>query len=1067
MSKIKNIIHLADVHIMKNKHHDYSKQVAERFFKSLRDNLHKYKEEETIVVIVGDIVDNKISTSNEMYDIVSKFFQELSSIYKTYVVIGNHDYNDKNRTRKDSLSPIIGAISSDRLVFIKHSSEVIDRNVRFVSYSCFDDFKIPQFGIDEKLNVGLFHDILPNSEGFPNKLLRSEKNHSLEMFEGCDVVMLGDVHKRQELIFTDSKGRDIKCVYPSSLRQVKADESIEKHGYLVWNVDSLEYEEVDIDHDYGIYKFNITSVDSFTQNNFTVLNSVNPDNTNIVLNKNAEARIFYNIVKSDLDETMKSDVKADFYKRFPDFDIKKQKIDVFSTNIKSINLNSDEVDIASGIIEDIADDKVQRELVDKYCELNDVKLNEHEYKRIDAEVGLAMVDIVDVDNRFNVYKFLEIDVENFQCFEKIKITYSDYNGLCAVVSNPMNEAGKTTLSRIRSFLLYKKANNFNEKVIELFNDSNDARHMSFVGKLELNEKIYVIDRMFTRTKSDKVTHILKFTEYDKEGNELKVLTSTTPQETQKVINRYFGNFDDFYNTQRINIDNLKTVINSSSSEKNTVLSAHLGLDILTQKGKVCKNLHDTWKKTALIKKHDIGIIKNVIEENKSDLTNFKKRKAELSKSSNKLNIEKEDYETKIKAKKNKLEKVEYYNIESLEATIVQKNTKLSSIATEGKDLKVRLGHITNPNTNIAQSNIKITEIDSAINKLRTELGSHITVIKDFERKLEASKEVITCERCDKVFKETQKNIDILERGLLQEKAKKELTNKDIESKQKEVKQLKLGIELQEKYTERVKEINTDIEAKRTSYMMIQEQIEEANNKISKYHEQEEMMLHNKLIQSDITKLEDELRVIIGQIAKVEGEVSFIVEKEQSITKNISEKEQLYALMVQEVGVDRMYTLYHKMMGRNGIAKLIINNAVQGINNSLEEFLHDTVNFRVTLEQTDKNDYEFYFHETLNNREVKRRLALCSGWQLLAPSLAINFVLSMMSALPKSSCIDLDEILNAASSDNYENVKNIIIQGSEYYDTVFLISHNPEIQDWCESTLHVEKNPQTGISRIIN
>ena len=76
-----------------------------------------------------------------------------------------------------------------------------------------------------------------------------------DIFDNLDAVMLGDVHKHQKIDHPT-----IPIIYPSSLIQQDFGESVTKHGYVIWDVETLEYEHREVESDYGFYKFKITSI---------------------------------------------------------------------------------------------------------------------------------------------------------------------------------------------------------------------------------------------------------------------------------------------------------------------------------------------------------------------------------------------------------------------------------------------------------------------------------------------------------------------------------------------------------------------------------------------------------------------------------------------------------------------------------------------------------------------------------------------------------------------------------------------------------------------------------------
>ena len=60
---------------------------------------------------------------------------------------------------------------------------------------------------------------------------------------------------RQEMI--SPKG--CKVVYAGSLVQQNFGETLDKHGFLVWDMDNLTYEAIDLPNDYGYYTLDVDS----------------------------------------------------------------------------------------------------------------------------------------------------------------------------------------------------------------------------------------------------------------------------------------------------------------------------------------------------------------------------------------------------------------------------------------------------------------------------------------------------------------------------------------------------------------------------------------------------------------------------------------------------------------------------------------------------------------------------------------------------------------------------------------------------------------------------------------
>jgi DNA repair exonuclease SbcCD nuclease subunit len=267
---VKKIVHLSDLHVRTFKRHLEYQEVSVDLFKSLKKVLNGYNREEIRIVIVGDLVHQKITISNEQIMFLSWFLQRCAKIAPTVVVAGNHDLLENNQDRMDSLTPIIKLLNNSDINYLKESKCYEDDNIVWCNYSIFEGNKRPdiekareEFG--DKTYVGLLH--APMVGATTNIGYEFEDGVEAEYFDGCDVVMLGDIHKRQDI-----KHDSIPIMYPGSLIQQDFGESISNHGYLLWNIEDLTFEEKNIDTQYGFYKFKISSMEDIEDNNEQLLN---------------------------------------------------------------------------------------------------------------------------------------------------------------------------------------------------------------------------------------------------------------------------------------------------------------------------------------------------------------------------------------------------------------------------------------------------------------------------------------------------------------------------------------------------------------------------------------------------------------------------------------------------------------------------------------------------------------------------------------------------------------------------------------------------------------------------
>lgn len=264
---VKKIIHIADIHIRTYRMHEEYREGFKTFMNMVKDLVKDYEREELRIVIVGDLVHQKTTISNEQFMLTVEFLVELSKIAPVIVVAGNHDLLENNKERMDSITPIVYAANAggSGIAYLKESKCYKDKNIVWCNYSIFEENQRPDIEAarekhgDEKTYIGLYH--APIIGATTDIGYEFDEHHTaLEHFEGNDIVMLGDIHKRQAF-----NHQGIPIVYPSSLIQQGFGETVGKHGFLLWDVESKKYEEHDVPSRYGFYQFKITSLDDIEE----------------------------------------------------------------------------------------------------------------------------------------------------------------------------------------------------------------------------------------------------------------------------------------------------------------------------------------------------------------------------------------------------------------------------------------------------------------------------------------------------------------------------------------------------------------------------------------------------------------------------------------------------------------------------------------------------------------------------------------------------------------------------------------------------------------------------------
>ena len=251
---IKKVAHCADIHIRLFKRHEEYLEQFEKFFKECEE------EKTDRINVVGDLVHSKNQITPELINMVTIFLNKCSKIAKTVVTLGNHDFLVNNLDRMDSLTPIISTMDNPNILFLKHTGCYLDENVGWCVYGHIEDSQRPEiekareeYG-EDKTYIGLYHDPLIGLK--TNVGFEFEDGKDISIFEGCDMVMCGDIHKYQVM-----NHRKTPIVMPSSMIQQDYGEDPYNHGYVLWDIETREHELRKLSNDYGFYTFKIKSIE--------------------------------------------------------------------------------------------------------------------------------------------------------------------------------------------------------------------------------------------------------------------------------------------------------------------------------------------------------------------------------------------------------------------------------------------------------------------------------------------------------------------------------------------------------------------------------------------------------------------------------------------------------------------------------------------------------------------------------------------------------------------------------------------------------------------------------------
>ena len=264
---ITKIISCADIHIPAFKGIDDKKSVLTNFIDQCKKIVKKEGKNNVRIVVAGDLYNNKTNITSESLICLHWFLSELDKVCKTIVFAGNHDFLMNNMDRVDSITPIFLMSDFKNTIFLDKEFDYksgcyVDDNVVWCLFSSFDNFNKPNINIErskyneaeeQKTYVGLVHADVNGAITNTNFVAEHD------IFEDCDFVIAGHIHKRQEL-----KKNGVKIVYCSSIVQKDFGENVTGHGFVLWDIsdhDDYKYEYVDVENkEGGFYKFEIYDI---------------------------------------------------------------------------------------------------------------------------------------------------------------------------------------------------------------------------------------------------------------------------------------------------------------------------------------------------------------------------------------------------------------------------------------------------------------------------------------------------------------------------------------------------------------------------------------------------------------------------------------------------------------------------------------------------------------------------------------------------------------------------------------------------------------------------------------
>jgi DNA repair exonuclease SbcCD ATPase subunit len=659
---------------------------------------------------------------------------------------------------------------------------------------------------------------------------------------------------------------------------------------------------------------------------------------------------------------------------------------------------------------------------------------------------------------FKKWYIKNIEFSNFLSYgENQKIDFEKCNGLTVIESNPPNFGGKTVLSVDLLLFLFFNETTKTTKAEEIFNRFTDKDTVTVKGEIIIDGEEYIIVRNIERKMSKKgewnVKTELDFFKKLSDGT-LQNFTGEQRRETEKFIKESIGTKDDFLMTILTTATNLEELIDAKPTARGQVLTRFMGLEFLKRKEEAAKAIYSDFSKSMLSNVYNT-------EQLKTDNENNELRVVEL-----KGNVE--TYKVEFQTIEDNIVKGKEYRDDMLRKKHTDIDVELSRMnpsqvkqEVEGHEYQVEQTRLKLNELNVVEpkeyykedEHDKVKEEYNVAFKEKVQLDTKISEIEKLKSSVKGG---IKCEHC---------GIDLMNASITQQKIA-ELDGYIIHKDQKEGLMTVLtgkekgfvDIKRQFDEYEKNKLIKEKFEATIENYQL---KIGGLQTKLTEYDKMLDKIKANEHIDGMLIKaglrLEDLERQKTQKQTQINSDEYSIKSLEEKIKTNMSN----IIKISEEQEKEKIHKIYLEAYGKNGISKIIMKTMMPLINSELQRLMEDSSYFKLEIRISDKNEVEFLMID--NGTGIEKLMSSGSGYERTIASLALRSVLSKICSLPKPNVIVFDEVFGKISNDNLEMVSEFFVKIKEYFEKIFLITHNPMVNQWADSVVKIKK--EDNISKV--
>lgn len=781
------------------------------------------------------------------------------------------------------------------------------------------------------------------------------------------------------------------------------------------------------------------------------------------IGENAKITIEWKVLPVDFSKEKEESIRENVAKKYG---VPSKNVEIVPVFI-SLNNKGEKVALTNDTIQNIQDPKFQQQLFQAYLDENNIEdYDFNEIIKIDSHIN-SLIDY-EVYDKFKRYEIKWLKWSNFLSYgDDNFFDFTTLNGLVLLNGEPANQSGKSTFAYdLLHFVLFGKTTSGKaDDLAGIFNRYRpETTEVKVEGCIEIDGEDYIIRRTLTRpaykrrTAKSKVTQKVEYFKIvngeEQVLDDIENMEGENNVQTTKIIKEAIGNEKDFDLVICANSDNLKSLISLKDTERGRLLSKWIGLLPLEEKDAIAR---EKWNKeisksllsniySREVLKTEIDAFNLSIEDNIKRIDETKVKHTDSTKRCDELAKQKEALLSAKREVDSSLTKVDVHTIER----------QIEDVTEKGKQTKALMDKTKNDLDAIANVEFSENEYQDLQNQ-RENLAVEINGIKNTIRQLrETNKNLAASEYCP-TCKRKLEGVDYSTTIAENEEKIKTLIS-DGEKKNGKLNEIKENIV---KMDENRRLFN---EKSRLSILIdkYDADLKVLRLKLKDLRQTMKALEDNKAVIEANNKIENSLNVLNVSLKTEEGirdnlllQINGLENENKTLQDNIKNRENIISQIDNEEKIVKTWKIYLTLVGKNGIGKMVLRQALPLINGELKRLLSGVCDFDVEVVIDDHNDVAF----NLVRNNTVTKLSGGSGFEQTAAALALRVVLGNISTLSRPSILLLDEVLGGVAQENYENIKLLFDRIVKDYSVVLHITHLNQIIDWHTSIITVRKENQ--------